>query len=143
MDPIPIGEAAKRLGMRTSALRYYEERDLVRPAARMNGTRVYGLQELRRLAFIQIARRLGIDLDTAAAVLDEASDQWRKTVGEQIAELEELIARAQGAKSFLSHALMCPAERPTRECPHMIETLDQLLEGVSVEQLASEHVDSS
>ncbi|MFL6055001.1 MAG: MerR family transcriptional regulator, partial [Actinoallomurus sp.] len=68
MDLIPIGEAAKRLGMRTSALRYYEERDLVRPAARVQGKRVYGLQELRRLAFIQIAQRLGIGLDTAAAV---------------------------------------------------------------------------
>lgn len=142
MDPIPIGEAAKRLGMRTSALRYYEERNLVRPAARVNGKRVYGLQELRRLAFIQIAQRLGIGLDTAAAVLDEASDQWRTTVGEQIAELDELIARAQDAKSFLSHALMCPAEHPTRECPHMMETLDRLLEGVSFEQLAREHLDS-
>lgn len=142
MDRIPIGEAAKRLNMRTSALRYYEERNLVRPAARVNGKRVYGLQELRRLAFIQIAQRLGIGLNTAAAVLDEASDQWRKTVGEQIAELDELIARAKDAKSFLSHALTCPAEHPTRECPHIMETLDRLLEGVSFEQLAREQMDS-
>lgn len=142
MDLIPIGEAAKRLGMRTSALRYYEERNLVRPAARVNGKRVYGLQELRRLAFIQIAQRLGIRLDTAAAVLDEASEKWRATVGEQIAELEELIAKAQGAKYFLTHALMCPAEHPARECPYLMETLDRLLEGASFEQLASEHMDA-
>lgn len=142
MSLIPIGEAAKRLGMRTSTLRYYEERNLVRPAARVHGKRVYGLQELRRLAFIQIAQRLGIRLDTAAAVLDEASEQWRATVGEQIAELEELIARAQKAKDFLTHALMCPAEHPARECPYLMDTLDRLLEGASFEQLASEHMDS-
>ncbi|MFL6053110.1 MAG: MerR family transcriptional regulator [Actinoallomurus sp.] len=140
MDLIPIGEAAQRLGMRTSALRYYEERDLVRPAARVHGTRVYGLQELRRLAFIQIAQRLGIGLDTVAAVLDEGSEQWRETVGEQIEKLEELIVRAQSAKDFLSHALMCPAEHPARECPHLIEALDRLLEGASFEELASEHM---
>lgn len=141
MDLIPIGEAAKRLGMRTSALRYYEERNLVRPAARVRGTRVYGLPELRRLAFIQIAQRLGIGLDTAAAVLDQASVQWRETVGGQIEKLEELIARAQGAKDFLSHALTCPAEHPASECPYLIETLDRLLDGVSLEKLAREHMD--
>ncbi|MFF4761811.1 MerR family transcriptional regulator [Streptomyces sp. NPDC001292] len=139
MDLIPIGEAARRLGMRTSTLRYYEERGLVRPAARVSGKRVYGLQEMRRLAFLQIAQRLGIRLHTAATVLDESSEQWRATVGEQIADLEELISRAQGAKDFLTHALMCPAEHPARECPHMVDTLDRLLDGTPFEQLAAEH----
>jgi MerR family transcriptional regulator, copper efflux regulator len=139
MDLIPIGEAAKRLGMRTSTLRYYEDRHLVEPAARVHGKRCYGRQELRRLAFLQIAQRLGIRLQTAAAVLDDAREQWRATVGEQIAELEELIARAQGAKNFLTHALMCPAEHPARECPHLVGTLDRLLEGASFEQLTAEH----
>jgi DNA-binding transcriptional MerR regulator len=142
MDLIPIGEAAQRLGMRTSALRYYEERDLVRPAARVHGKRVYGREELRRLAFIQIAQRLGIGLDTAAAVLDEDSEQWRETVGGQIQKLDALIARAQGAKDFLSHALMCPAEHPARECPHLVETLDRLLDGASFEELAKEHMET-
>lgn len=142
MELIPIGEAARRLGMRTSTLRYYEERGLVRPAARVRGMRVYGLQEMRRLAFVQIAQRLGIRLQTAAAVLDEASEQWRATVGGQITELEELIARAQGAKDFLAHALRCPAEHPTRECPHLVDTLDRLLDGASFEQLTAEHADA-
>lgn len=141
MDLIPIGEAADRLGMRTSALLHYEERDLVRPAARVHGKRMYGRRELRRLAFIQIAQRLGIGLDAAAALLDEGSEQWRETVGGQIEKLEELIARAQGAKDFLSHVLMCPAEHPARECPHFVEALDRLLDGVSFEELASEHVE--
>ena len=34
MDLISIGEAAHKLGLNASALRYYEERGLVRPAAR-------------------------------------------------------------------------------------------------------------
>ncbi|MGW1680585.1 MerR family transcriptional regulator [Saccharopolyspora sp. NPDC002376] len=138
MDLIPIGEAAERLGVRTSTLRYYEERGLVRPAGRVRGTRVYGRPEMRRLAFLQIALKLGIRLDTAAAVLDESSSQWRVVVGEQISELEDLIERAQGAKDFLTHALMCPAEHPARECPHMTGTLDRLVDGMPFEQLAAE-----
>ncbi|KIH96596.1 MerR family transcriptional regulator [Streptomonospora alba] len=141
MELIPIGEAAGRLGIRASALRYYEERGLVEPTARIRGKRFYGLQELRRLAFLRIAQRLGIRLGTAAAVLDEPAEQWRATVDEQIADLEELIARAQGAKDFLLHARMCPAEHPTRECPEAMGMLDGLLEGGSFEELAREHRD--
>ncbi|MFD2348767.1 MerR family transcriptional regulator [Nonomuraea ferruginea] len=62
---IPIGEAARMLGMNASALRYYEERGLVPPAGRRQGRRVYGRDELRRLVFLQSAQRLGIPLDTA------------------------------------------------------------------------------
>lgn len=138
-DPIPIGKAAERLGMRTSALRYYEGRGLVRPAGRVNGTRVYGRQELRRLAFLQIAQRLGIGLDVAGAVLDEPGAEWRATLDEQISRLDELIARAEGAKRFLTHAIRCPAEHPAHECPYLTETLDRMLDGTPFDELAAEH----
>jgi DNA-binding transcriptional MerR regulator len=141
VEPIPIGEAARRLGVNASALRYYDERGLLRPAARRGGRRVYGADELRRLAFIHIAQRLGISLDTAAAVLDEPSERWREIVRAQIAVLEEQVALAKGAQSFLSHALQCPADHPARECPTMIRTLDRLVAGMTFDQLAAEHTD--
>jgi DNA-binding transcriptional MerR regulator len=131
VDPIPIGEAARKLGINASALRYYDERGLLRPAARRGGRRMYGADELRRLAFIHIAQRLGISLDTAAAVLDEPSDRWRQLVRAQIAALEEQIALAKGAQQFLTHALQCPADHPARECPTMIRTLDRLVAGMT------------
>ena len=139
MDLIPIGEAARMLGANASALRYYEERGLVRPTARRGGRRMYGTEELRRLAFVLLIQRLGLGLDTAAAVLDEPSQRWREVVERQIGVLTELIARAQGAQKFLAHALDCPAEHPVDECPVMIETLDDLLAGVSLDQLAARH----
>ncbi|MEQ7126706.1 MerR family transcriptional regulator [Actinopolymorpha sp. B11F2] len=139
MDLLPIGEAAKSLGMNASALRYYDEKGLVRPAARQGGRRMYGSEELRRLAFIQIMQRLGVSLDAASAVLDEPSDHWREVVREQIEVLEHLIAQARGAQHFLEHAAKCPAEHPVRECPYMIEALDRRLAGVPLEELAAEH----
>ncbi|MGH3836793.1 MAG: MerR family transcriptional regulator [Pseudonocardiaceae bacterium] len=70
MNLIPIGQAADRLGLNASALRYYDERGLVSPPARQAGRRMYGPEELRRLAFLKIAHDLGLPLDTAAAILD-------------------------------------------------------------------------
>src|ERR1700737_5174654 len=99
MDLIPIGEAAARPGLRTEALRYYDERGLVRPQVRRGGRLMYGSEELRRLAFIKVAHRLGLPLQTAAAVLDAASASWRQTVRQQIDELDTGIAQARGGHS--------------------------------------------
>ncbi|MGB3357092.1 MAG: MerR family transcriptional regulator [Mycobacterium sp.] len=139
MDVIPISEAASRLQMTPSALRYYDERGLVRPRSRRSGRRMYGIEELRRLAFLKIVHRLGLPLDTAAAVLDAPSEQWRDTVRDQIDELDRVIAQARAAQQFLTHALHCPTEHPARECATMRGALDGLLNGMSVEQLAAEH----
>jgi DNA-binding transcriptional MerR regulator len=137
MESVTIGEAAQLLALNTSALRYYEDRGLVTPERR-GGKRMYSREHLRRLAFIQLMQRLGIRLDAASAVLDEPSGQWRNVVREQIAAIDELIARANGARDFLEHALGCPADHPVDECPHMIEALDKRLDGLTIEELAAE-----
>lgn len=139
MDSIPIGEAAARLQMTPSALRYYDERGLVCPQSRHAGRRMYGPDELRRLAFLKIFHRLGLPLDTAAAVLDAPSPQWRELVREQIDHLEGVIAQARSAQQFLTHALHCPTDHPARECATMTGALDRLVDGMSVEELAAEH----
>lgn len=143
MDLVPIGEAAARLGLSTSALRYYDERGLVRPAQRRAGRRMYGADDLRRLAFIKIFHQLGLSLDTAAAVLDAPGPRWREVVREQIDQLDEVIRQAQGAQQFLTHAMQCPTEHPARECPTMTSALDKLVDGMTVAQLAEEHSEGS
>ena len=139
MDLIPIGEAAARLGLSASALRYYDERGLVQPQQRRAGRRMYGSDDLRRLAFIKIFHQLGVSLDTAAAVLDAPAPQWREVVREQISHLDEVIRQAQGAQQFLTHALHCPTDHPARECPTMTGALDRLVDGMTLAQLADEH----
>lgn len=139
MELVGIGEAARRVGVNPSALRYYEERGLVAPAARRGGQRLYGPEELRRLMFVQLMRRLGVSLEDARAVLHDSGDRWREAVGGTVAALEGLIARAEGARHFLRHAARCPSEHPVTDCPFMVETLDRTLAGVSFEELAAEH----
>jgi DNA-binding transcriptional MerR regulator len=136
---VSIGQAAARLGLRASALRYYDERGLVCPSARQAGRRMYGSEELRRLALIKIAHRLGLSLQTAAAVLDAPKPRWHQIVRQQIAELDKVITQAQQAQMFLSHALNCPTEHPAIECATMIAALDKLVDGKTLDQLAAEH----
>jgi DNA-binding transcriptional MerR regulator len=137
MELVTIGEAARLLGLNTSALRYYEDRGLVSPERR-GGKRAYSREQLRRLALVQVMQRLGIRLDAASAVLDEPSDRWRGVIREQIAAIDDLIARANGARDFLEHALACPADHPVEDCEHMIAVLDKRLGGVTLEELAAE-----
>ncbi|MFU8854618.1 MerR family transcriptional regulator [Micromonospora sp. SL1-18] len=124
-DLVPIGEAARRLGLNTSTLRYYEERGLVRPVTRRHGSRMYGPQEIRRLAFVRAAQRLGMALDDIAVILSGPSARWRDVVRGQVRALDEQIERAGAAREFLGHALRCPSEHPVDECPHLGEVLDR------------------
>jgi DNA-binding transcriptional MerR regulator len=136
---ISIGEAARILGMNTSALRYYEERGLIAPAARHGGRRMYDTDQLRRLALVQIMQQLGIPLDAAGSILDESSDVWREHLSEQLQHLDDLIARATLAREFLARAQRCRADHPVAQCPKLGGIIDRRLSGVSFDQLVREH----
>src|ERR1700759_3905262 len=91
-DPIPIEEAARRLGLRASAIRYYEERGLVRPAARRAGRRWYGPAEIRRLAVIRYWQRSGLmSLDEIGDVLGgpDSTHAWPDLMRRRIEALRD------------------------------------------------------
>lgn len=126
---VPIGEAARRLGINASALRYYEQRGLVTAAARHHRTRMFGPRELRHLSFVQAAQRLGMSLDGIAAFLHDPPSRWRGVIREHLALLEEQIRQAEAAREYLGHALRCPSDHPADECPHLRAILDHQLTG--------------
>ncbi|HLF91241.1 MAG TPA: MerR family transcriptional regulator [Anaerolineales bacterium] len=67
---ISIGQLAKQAGVRTSALRYYEEQGLLTPAGRNeSGYRYYAPEALQILRFIQRAQRLGFSLNDIHTLL--------------------------------------------------------------------------
>jgi DNA-binding transcriptional MerR regulator len=134
---VPIGEAAARLGLRTSALRYYDQLGLVR-ALRRHGRRHYGPAELRRLATIQMLGRLGVGLDVAGAVLDAPRDAWRARARERIDALDAIIAEAAAARLLLVHLLECPADHPVTGCPVMGGLLDRRLAGEDLDTMLRE-----
>ena len=54
-----IGEAAKKLQVSTRTLRFYEEKDLVRPAyTEENGYRFYSEEQIRQIELILFLKEL-------------------------------------------------------------------------------------
>ena len=68
---LTIGQLAKRVGLRPSALRYYEQEGLLLADGRSEaGYRLYHPQAEQRLRFIQRAQRLGFSLADIALLLE-------------------------------------------------------------------------
>lgn len=103
-DRIAIGDLAARSGVATSALRFYEAQGLIHAERSAGGQRRYARSTLRRVAFIRIARQVGLSLEeigAALATLPEGrtptkadwarlSRSWRGRIDDQIATLERL-----------------------------------------------------
>ncbi len=72
---ITIGQLARRVGLRTSTLRYYEEQGLLTPTRRTQaGYRLYDHNAEQTLRFIQRAQRLGFSLADIGALLESIHD---------------------------------------------------------------------
>ena len=105
-DLLTIGEVAQRSGVAASALRFYEERGLIRSERAGSGHRRFRRPVLRRVAFIVFAQRIGLTLEEIGGELaklppDRAptrrdwsrlSEGWRVRIDERIRELERLKA---------------------------------------------------
>ena len=105
-DLLTIGDVAKRSGVATSALRFYEDRGLIRSERAGSGHRRYPRSVLRRIAFIVFAQRIGLSLDEINGELaklppdrapgrsdwSKLSSGWTSRIDERIAELERLRA---------------------------------------------------
>lgn len=104
MALLTIGEISKRSGVATSALRFYEERGLIRSTRVPSGHRRYARSVLRRIAFVTFAQRIGLTLTEIRAELAklpsghtpngrdwaQLSSTWTARIDERIAELQRL-----------------------------------------------------
>jgi MerR family transcriptional regulator, redox-sensitive transcriptional activator SoxR len=107
---LTVGQLAERAGVATSAIRFYETRGLIRSRRTTGNQRRYEQSELRRVAFIRTAQRVGLSLDEigeALATLPEnrvptkadwtrLSRAWRPRLDEQIERIERLRDQLDG-----------------------------------------------
>jgi MerR family redox-sensitive transcriptional activator SoxR len=105
-DALTIGEVAKRSGVATSALRFYEDKGLIHSMRTDSGHRRYPRAVIRLVAFIVFAQRIGLSLEEIAVELArlprnhvperadwaKLSRQWKARIRERMAELERLEA---------------------------------------------------
>jgi len=101
---LTIGEVARRSGVASSALRFYEARGLISSERAGSGHRRYRRTVLRRIAFVVFAQRVGLSLAEIKDELDRLprdraptrrdwsalSRKWSSRIDRQIAELERL-----------------------------------------------------
>lgn len=126
-----IGELARRTGVRTSALRYYEELGLLPVPARVSGQRRYPESAARVVGTILIYSDAGFTLAEQKALMDTRAgtpDDRRQLMRRKLTELDEQIARAQAAREAISHGLRCPHEDIT-DCPNFNAGITARLSG--------------
>jgi MerR family transcriptional regulator, redox-sensitive transcriptional activator SoxR len=119
MPNLSIGELAKRTGVRTSAIRYYERVGLLPKASRVNGRRRYDEIALERLAIIRFAKRVGFGIADMGILLNGAPgrpqpERWRKLAHEKIADLDRLVVEASAVREMLLGTL-------DQKCPKLVE----------------------
>jgi len=124
MDELPeltIGEVARRAGVATSSIRYYERIELLPKPERVGGQRRYGTDVLGKLGFIGVAQSAGFKLSEIRALIegvdssDGMAEQMRMLSARKLDEVEALLARTRAMKGWLEVAKECGCATPA-EC---------------------------
>lgn len=118
-----IGELADHVGVNTKTIRYYESIGLLPDADRTSaGYRVYGEDDIERLAFIRRAQQLDLTLDEIREVL-ALREQGERPCGyvldvahARLGELDRRIAEMQRAREELRALLQHAGDLPDDGC---------------------------
>ena len=119
-----ISDVAKKTGLTSKAIRFYEEKGLVTPPLRSeNGYRSYSQQHRDELTLLRQARQVGFNLEECRELIflfndpsRHSADVKRRTL-EKVAEIERHISELQGMRTqLLALADSCPGD-DSADCP--------------------------
>ena len=130
---LSIGQLSIRTGIAPSALRYWEELGLLRPATRVSGRRQYSPEAVKEVGVILFLQELGFSLVEIKRLIRHRSSSpaWRALAKRKAAELEAQIEKASAARRAIDHALSCP-QANILECPDFWAVVDGVLENNAV-----------
>ena len=111
---LTIGEVARRSGVATSALRFYEEKGLIQSERTGAGHRRYPRPVIRRIAFIVFAQKIGLSLGEIRRELDKLPahrapkrSDWTKLSATWTTRIDERIAELERLKGSLGECIGC------------------------------------
>ncbi len=111
---LTIGEVAQRVGVTTSALRFYEDEGLVRSVRNGGGHRRYTPDVVRRVSFIGAAQMVGLklaDIREALASLPEGrtptARDWARLARGWAPLLDERLAMLTRLRDQLDSCIGC------------------------------------
>ena len=121
MPLLTISEVASQIGLRPSAIRYYEQIGILPPAQRINRQRRYDMTALYRLIVIQKARRTGFSLPEIKQLFygfragTPPSARWQKLKRQKIVELDAMLEHIRTMRSLVQQHGNCGC-RALEEC---------------------------
>jgi MerR family redox-sensitive transcriptional activator SoxR len=113
-DLLTIGDVARRSGVAASALRFYEERGLIRSEREGRAQRRFPREVLRRISFIVFAQRIGLSLDEISEELAKlpphrapTGKDWQRLSGTWTARIDERVAELERLRAGLTQCIGC------------------------------------
>lgn len=121
-----ISDVAKKTGLTSKAIRFYEQKGLVTPPLRgENGYRSYNQQHLNELTLLRQARQVGFNLEECGELVNLFNDPARHSADvkartlQKAAEIERHISELQAMRTqLLTLAEACPGDEGS-DCPIM------------------------
>lgn len=111
---IPIGALAKRTGLAVSAIRFYEDKGLLRAERTSGNQRRFRRSDIRRLSFILIAQRLGLSLPEIEQAMvrlprerTPTLSDWQRISRSLREEIDSRIALLTRTRSKLDECIGC------------------------------------
>lgn len=107
MAQFTISEVARQIGIRPSAIRYYEQMKILPPTRRISGQRRYDIGAVYQLAVLRRAQEVGFTLDEIRRLFSgfrkstPISLRWRKIAEAKQIELDAQMSRIQSMKELL------------------------------------------
>jgi len=93
---LTIGEVAKEVGINIGAIRFYERKGLLEPAARSEqNNRLYTEHELKWLVFIKCPERIKLIQDQKQKLLDDIEEKKA-----QLVHLEQKLERYYRGENY-------------------------------------------
>ena len=112
-EDLAISDVARVFGLRTSAIRYYEQIGILPPAMRKNGQRRYNNTVLFRLAVVQRARETGFTLEEIRELFfgfppgTPPPKRWHDLSQRKITELRDRMKRLKLMEKLLKRVENC------------------------------------
>jgi DNA-binding transcriptional MerR regulator len=100
-QPLDIRDVARRTGLTSRALRFYEARGLLKPLRTYSGRRLYGPGELQRIQQILALKRTGLSLAQIEKVISRGSLNLQAVVDAQLQLIEARKSELEEAKLLL------------------------------------------
>ena len=116
MAQLTISELASQVGLRPSAIRYYERLGILPAPPRQSGQRRYDTAALNRLAVVQRARQIGFSLDEIRVLFygfhrdDPPGKRWHELSQRKLAELNALVEQINVMRRLLENSHRCQCE---------------------------------